>query len=336
MPLATIALLALSVRAEPTVVGRPLDFSGAVGGPFVARWDAEPTTVTVEEPITLALSITGTGRLREMPRPALSKLGSFKAFAVEELDERFVDGNPSSREFRYRVRPRTADVKEIPRFKLVYFNPHIVPASRGYQTTYAEAVPLNVLPRAPAVNAPAEVPAWMLDPPTADEIVGRRSPWADWFDWLLERNGIDFDQPIHGLFWFFLAVGFLLPPVLCLLWFHFWRRLHADAALQTVGRRNRESAAATRAIERSGGRADVIAAAMLGYLRNRNRLLPNATTPADVATALSAEGCPEPAVKAVVTILKRCDAARFSREACADPSLAADAVQVVLDREAVA
>ena len=316
---------------SPPIVGRPADFSGAVGGPFVVQWIAVPTELTAEGPLTLTLRIAGPGNLAELRRPALGKLESFHSFAVEDLDDRFLPGDPPRREFRYRVRPRTAAVTEIPRFKFVYFNPRVRPPSRGYQTTYADPVPLTVKPR---LVAPTEVPAWMLEPPTTDEIIGRRPPWQDWFDWLMERNGIDFDEPIHGLFWFFLAIIFLPPPILCFLWLLIWRHLHPDAARQTAARRSRAAAVALRAMDRTGGRADRIAAALLGYLRDRHRLSPTATTPAEIAAALTAGGCPEPMVTSVVTVLKRCDAARFGPNGNADPALSPDAAKVILDWEA--
>src|SRR5262245_47730474 len=112
---AWLAMIALV--GQPPVVGRPADFSGAVGGPFVVQWSADPDAVTVEDPLTLTLRITGPGNLSEVPRPPLGNLESFKSFAAEELDDRFVPGDPPRREFRWRVRPRTADVKEVPRFK---------------------------------------------------------------------------------------------------------------------------------------------------------------------------------------------------------------------------
>ena len=107
-----------------------------------------PTEVTAEEPLTLTLRIAGPGNLADIARPVArqarmpsSRLPS-RTWTID-----FVPGDPPRREFRYRIRPRTADVKEIPRFKFVYFNPRIMPASRGYQTTYAEPVPLTVKPR---------------------------------------------------------------------------------------------------------------------------------------------------------------------------------------------
>src|SRR5438067_7787002 len=117
---------------EPPVVGRPLDFSGAVGGPFTVTAVAEPTTVIAEEPFTLTLRIAGPGNLAQLPRPDLRKLERFaRDFAVEDGPDRF-EPAPPVREFRYRLRPRRADVREVPRWKFVYFNPAGGPTPRGY------------------------------------------------------------------------------------------------------------------------------------------------------------------------------------------------------------
>jgi hypothetical protein len=132
------------IAAQSPIVGRPIDFSGAIGGPFVSTMSVESTTVAVEEPFTLTLRIVGSGNLKEIARPPLAKLAGFKPFAVDDLDDSFIEGPPPSRTFRYRLRARTADVKQISPFKFVYFNPAIVPPSRGFQTTYAAGVELGI------------------------------------------------------------------------------------------------------------------------------------------------------------------------------------------------
>src|SRR5436309_2834481 len=88
---------------DPPVVGRPLDFSGAVGGPFAVTAVAAPTEVTAEEPFTLTLRIAGPGNLAQLPRPDLRKLDRFaRDFAIEDGPDRFT-ANPPAREFRYRL-----------------------------------------------------------------------------------------------------------------------------------------------------------------------------------------------------------------------------------------
>jgi hypothetical protein len=133
--------------ADPPIVGRPADFSGAIGGPFVVTMNIEPTTVAVEEPFTLTLRIVGSGNLNEIARPPIGKLPAFKPFAVDDLDDSFAEGPPPSRTFRYRLRARSAEANQIPLFKFVYFNPAIMPASRGYQTTYAKGIEFSIKSR---------------------------------------------------------------------------------------------------------------------------------------------------------------------------------------------
>jgi hypothetical protein len=322
-------------------VGQPPEFSGAVGGPFVVQWHAEPTEVAAEGPLTLTLRIMGAGNLRTMPRPALGKLESFKIFAVEDLDDRFVDGQPPSREFRYRLRPRTAGVKEIPRFKFVYFNPQIVPASRGYQTTYAEAVALAVRPRlrSPA-QVPADVPGWMLQEPNWSEVFQAESPLVErWLSPLTDRLGMspdtagDHRSPV----WPLAVVVFLLPPLVCIGWFAIWRRGNPEAAQLAATRRTRAAAHALRSLHaRTDEPARQVASALLVYLQARADLPATATTPAELAESMQRRQRPERLVTAAVDILRRCDEARFAPETVEHESLSSDAERVILEWEAEA
>lgn len=130
--------------SEPPIVGRPAEFAGAIGGPFAVTTSVEPQDVTVEQPAILTLRIVGPGNLKDIQRPALAKMNGFKPFAVDDLDDGFTDGSPPIRTFRYRLRARTAGISEVPAIRFVYFNPAIIPASRGYQTTYSPPLPLTV------------------------------------------------------------------------------------------------------------------------------------------------------------------------------------------------
>jgi hypothetical protein len=329
----------LIADVSPPIVGRPVDFSSAIGGPLVVEQTAEPTTLTAAEPLTLTVRITGPGNLRDIPRPELAKLDAYKAFAVEELDDRFVPGNPPRREFRYRLRPRTADVKEVPRLKFVYFNPRL-PAARGYQTTYAAAVPLTVKPRTPPVPAdvPAEVPDWMLVPAAAEELY---APEPGLVMKVLQRVfgwfGIPFGEelPDRVRSWPVAVVAILLPPVVCMVWFVLWRRANPDAARRASIRRSRAAAIALRSLRTAAGdQAPRVAAALLGYLHDRTGLPAAATTPAEVAHHLHANGCPPTPAAAVVGLLRQCDEARFAPTRTDNPALSDAAERLVLEWEA--
>jgi hypothetical protein len=331
-----IAIIALA--NQPPVVGRPVDFSGAVGGPFVVQWHAEPTTVTVEEPITLTLRITGSGNLRKMPWPSIAKLNSFKHFAVEDLDDRFTDANPPTREFRYRVRPRTADVKEIPRFKLVYFNPQAVSASRGYQTTYAEALPLTVnqRPGSPA-DIPADVPAWMLREPAWDEVFPQEPSLIDQWLWkFLDWLGIRHETPGRRgmLVWPLRLATLLLPPLICAGWLVLWRKWNPDAARLATSRRSRAASAAIRVLHAATDEPGAqVATALIAYFHSRADMPPALSTPAEVGQWLSERGCSNAQVAAATNLLQRCDEARFAPSRSVSTTLIGDAERAILQWE---
>lgn len=325
---------AADAAGSPPVVGRPMDFSGAVGGPFVVQWLAAPTAVAAEEPLTLTLRIAGPGNLAEMPRPALEKLDAFKPLAVENLDDHFTPGDLPRREFRYRIRPRSADVKEIPRLKFVYFNPQIVPPARGYQTTYADSVPLTVKPRRVAPGTVAELPAWMLEPPASDELFGPPPmAWQEWLDWLRDQIGMQSEASSSGG-WVLAAIALLGPPVLCLLGLAAWRRAYPDAARLAAGRRSRAATIALRTLGRAtADRPELVANALIGYLHDRAGLPVTATTPAEISAELNALCCPSLSIAATIALLHRCDAARFAPGSATDAELSADTAKTVLEWE---
>jgi hypothetical protein len=333
--LSTLILLPAQPAAEPPVVGRPLDWSGAVGGPFVVELHAEPTTLTAEEPLTLTVRVIGSGNLRDLPRPPLGKLESFQPFAVEDLDDRFVPGDPPRREFRYRLRPRSADVTEVPRLKFVFFNPRL-PRARGYQTTYSNEVPLTVKPRSPVVppEVVEEVPDWMLDPATREEILGRESgTFQQWVSGVLGRLGVRLDSdPRRSTTSWPLAIAVVaLPPVICVAWFILWLRANPNAARVALARRSRAASVALRALESAGDdQPRRVADAVLRYLIDRFGLPPSAVTPAEVEAHLSGQ---DAMARSTMELLKRCDAARFA-PAAADEALAGDAERLVHALEA--
>jgi hypothetical protein len=337
-----LVLTAGQPPVEPPLVGRPPDFSGAVGGPFVVEQTAAPTELTAEEPLTLTVRITGPGNLRDLPRPPLARLEAYKSFAVDDLDDRFVEGDPPRREFRYRLRPRGADVKTVPRLKFVYFNPRIRPPSRGYQTTYAGPVTLTVKPRVPsAPDVPDEVPEWMLQPATAEEILGPGpGPLERGFARVLGWLGvpIDLDSPgRRSPLWPLVVLALVIPPAVCGVWLVFWRKANPDAARRASIRRSRAAAVALRSLRSATGDPPrQVAQALTGYLHDRVGLPVATTTPAEIRENLSAHDCPGALTDQSAELLRRCDEARYSPYATADGSrLVADAERLILDWEAL-
>src|SRR5260370_11500442 len=77
-----------SSAVEPPLVGRPDNFSGAVGS-FQVSMRAQPTVLHAEDPLILTVRITGTGRLDDIERPDLRRLPRFaKQFEINDLSDR--------------------------------------------------------------------------------------------------------------------------------------------------------------------------------------------------------------------------------------------------------
>jgi hypothetical protein len=333
-------LLLTQPGAEPPVVGRPTDWSGAVGGPYLVTLIAEPTELTAEDRLSLTVRIaaadgSSAGNLRTLKRLALSKLETFKAFAVEDLDDSFSE-NPPHRWFRYSLRPRSADVKEIPPVKFVYFHPR---AGR-YQTTYTEPIRLTVKPRPsiPAGEPIDELPGWLVNRRSVDEVVERAaSPFLGWTEAALGNLGIPFDAEA----WFghggssLLALGLVLaaPPGACVLWFLLWRRHNPTAAWLAQVRRSRAAAIALKVLHGSDGNPRRVASALLDFLHERAGLSRAAVTPAEVSAALTGE-TRKHLKSRTVAMLQACDEARFAASAAPQNELSAAAESLILDWEA--
>jgi len=331
-------LLLAQPAAEAPIAGRPTDWSGVSGGPYVVTATAEPTALTAEEPLTLIVRIAvapggSAGNLRALARPPLAKQEAFKPFLVVDLDDRFSD-NPLRREFRYRLRPRRADVTHIPRVKLVYFNPQL-PPGRDYQTTYSGEVPLMVKPRAVAATA-GDVPEWIIHEwETRDE--GRLiSPIEEWRNDLFERLGLDpYPWPPSRPGLLIAATALAGPLLICGVWYAVWHHRHPDAAQLARRRRSRAAAAALRDLRKA--RADdagSVRAVVCAYLRARAGLPATASTPAEVDGFLRDSGYPTGRISAVEELLRCCDRARFSPGHELPANLSTNAERLILDLEA--
>jgi hypothetical protein len=148
--LAAIARSALAGPVEsPPIQGQPPGYAGAIGR-FQLRADAQPTELEAEEPLEFVLRVRGSGSIVAAPtRPNLRALPQFtRLFLIEDLRADSVSGG-NTWTFKYRLRPLSAAVTEIPSVRLDYYTPGAVPREKGYRSTYSDRIPLTVRPRAP-------------------------------------------------------------------------------------------------------------------------------------------------------------------------------------------
>jgi hypothetical protein len=119
---------------------KPANYNGAIGN-FTMNASAGPTTVTVGDPITVRVQISGHGTLDEVTLPARDAWRDFKMYPpTTKLEPSDAFGFQGTKTFEQIVSPENADVHELPPVSFSFFNPD----DGQYHTLTQAAVPLTV------------------------------------------------------------------------------------------------------------------------------------------------------------------------------------------------
>lgn len=279
----SLLALAAALLAPPSVADlAPLDrqardFSGAIGHAVEVRWSADRTTATVGDDLTVSLVVRGALNPAELERPAVAGLGDALQLLDAESPPRDLPGGAVA--FDYRVRPRRAGPVELPAVPYAYYCPGR-PEGKRFLTAYADPLTVTVLPAEASPLAAIGPPATLM------------LPMASWW------------HRVPAWSWL-LPVAATIPAVAA---------LRRAVGVRRARRALPSHPAATEALRRLAAAGDspdpvvAVRAALLDYLAARHGLPAASRTPDDIEAALALT----PALGAVVAVLKRCDAARFS------------------------
>jgi hypothetical protein len=315
-----LGLVAADADDEPAdeipLVGRPADlpFSEA-SGRFRATTRAVPTTLEAQTPLTLTLQVRATGPVRRPPQrldlrqvPAVTR-----DFHIQDLPD-LPQPDANTWEFAWRLKPKRADVTEVPGLPFVWFDPDIRPASKGFQVQYTDPIPLQVREHG-SVPVPLRAPARALEVITGPAVLARQS-----------------EPAVPGVTT--IALLAVAPPLACIFWYLLWSRWHPEAAHRLRQRRSRAARLALRRLEATPPPA-AVAAVVTGYLRERLDLGVREPTPAEARAHLSAQGFPEGLNDQAGHFYRACDAARFLPAAGSGARLTDEAVHLILAVEEV-
>ena len=137
----TLTTEPVSVQSLPwPEANKPANFTGAVGN-FTMSATAGPTTVTVGDPITVRVQISGRGALDGIALPVQDAWRDFKTYpptTTVEKNDSF--GFQGTKTFEQIVSPQNAEVHELPALSFSFFNPD----DGRYHTLTQPAVPLVV------------------------------------------------------------------------------------------------------------------------------------------------------------------------------------------------
>jgi hypothetical protein len=137
----TLVTEAATIEALPLPTeNKPANFSGAVGE-FTLAATAGPTDITVGDPVTVRVVISGRGALDAVTLPEQDAWKNFKLFPptakVEPTDQFGFQGKKT---FEQIISPLNSDVHELPPLTFSFFNPE----DGQYHTLTQPAVPLTV------------------------------------------------------------------------------------------------------------------------------------------------------------------------------------------------
>ena len=119
---------------------KPANFTGAVGN-FTMTATAGPTNVTVGDPITVRVQISGRGALDAVTLPAQEAWQNFKTYPpTTKLETSDQFGFQGTKTFEQIISPQNSDVHELPALTFSFFNPN----DGQYHTLTQPAVPLVV------------------------------------------------------------------------------------------------------------------------------------------------------------------------------------------------
>ena len=130
----------LVVKPLPTD-GRPQSFRGAVGSDFSIDVSANRTVVRVGDPITLSISLRGTGNIENAGLPPLSADNGLDpdSFRLPDGDVTG-DFDGEAKQFQVNVRVENEGVREIPSIAYSWFDPDL----ESYKTARSKPIALSV------------------------------------------------------------------------------------------------------------------------------------------------------------------------------------------------
>lgn len=162
----TLATTTVALDCQPLPEqNKPANFNGAIGN-FTLTVSVGPTNVTVGDPVTVRVQISGRGALDSVTLPDQSALPGFKVFPPTVKTEAGNGlGLEGTKTFEEIVTPQTADIHAWPQFSFSYFNPddgqyHTVaqpPVALTVHSAGTTPMPAFAKTSAPENPAPADI-----------------------------------------------------------------------------------------------------------------------------------------------------------------------------------
>jgi len=297
--------ITIDVLPLPTI-GRPDGFDGAVGS-YKMTASLESARVAALDPVTLTLTISGTGNISTVPAPELPELPDFRVYESSTSSSTSKEGGVvrGSKTFEYVLVPQAEGTRTIPALEL----PHFDPTTETYQV--ARTTPLTLAVTAPSSTGPdAGAPV-----PSGITRVGRDIRYIREPGGVLEVAA----APVHRRASFLWLQALPLIAV-AVAWLYRRRRdrFAADSGLERYvrapGRARRELQEARR-LAAAGNTAQLctaLARVVTDFLADRLSIPARGMTMRDLESALRKAGAGDEVTECVKRLLSECDLGRFA------------------------
>ena len=312
--------LTLDIRELPAV-GRPTNFSGHIGR-YRIETRATPIDVSVGDPITLTVALSGPAYLEHVTMPPLNEQNNlardFK-IPVEMADGKVVDG---VKNFTQTIRALRPDVLEVPPIELPYFDTEI----GEYRVARSRPIPLKVKAARVVTAADAEG----RDLPVAS--TKSLKAWTRGIAHNYEGPDLLVNQQYGPAVWLRSPIWVLLlsaPPIsyaLLLSCVVFVRGRNADPQ---AARQRRAFAEASRRLQKTHGSPTEILQALQTYFADKFRFPGSTVTFPDVRAHLQKHHVDDETQETLRSLFNTCEAGRYAGNALSDVDGAALARQAV-------
>ncbi len=325
---ATVGEVAITIKAPP-LDGQPSIYRGAVGQ-YQMRVSAAPTEVSVGDPISITIDISGTGRLDLLQPPPLADEKALTTdFRVPDEELAGVVENGVKR-FTQSIRATHDQVTEIPPIAFAYFDPR----SEQYITLKSDPIPISV--KESTRMAVSQVVDSVTRPGGADTTLTllEGGVWTNYDDVseLLASQSMIPMRRAWGV-----VLGMPLIYVACFLIVRHRRRLDGDRgfARRRVARRTALAHIANLNGADATSAASTVSAAVTGYVADRCNLPPGGLTRVDAVSRLRHQHVAEDLVSRVDGLLAECENAQYAGGRASADDLATRARQCINELERV-
>ena len=324
----------LNVKPLPTK-GRPEEFTGTIGK-FNMNVRADKREVEVNQPVSVTISINGTGNVKSVAEPPIPELDDFRVYRASANEKTTTQNDKlgGTKVFEEVFIPRRPGDLVIPPLTFAYFNPE----AAKFKTIKSKPINLKVI-RPEGYAGDADLPYRGPDMTIGSEARDIRHIVSD-LGMLQPRGQLILLTPVY------LAVNGI--PLAMLAALVVWRR-RRDRLLGDVGlaRARGASRMARKRLAKARSLANPahteafhaeIYQSLTSYLADKLDISPHGLTSESIVQILTERGAAQDMIDSMLEIVRACDFARFAPSSIDEEAIAkvlASAEQIMVTIEGV-